>query len=147
MTTWIATRWENRMKKITIIILIGVLLTACGGRMSKKQSLDHTLYQYAKVMRWADFNTAMTFFSPDMEPANKPSNTDIERLKQFGVSSYVSSPILPGETENQIIQDVQIKFYNLHTKREKVVIDRQVWEYDDENKRWLLVSGLPRIVN
>lgn len=135
------------MKKITIIILVCVLLSACGGRMSKKQSLDHTLYQYAKVMRWADFNTAMTFFSPDMETVNKPSNTDIERLKQFGVSSYVASPILPGDNENRIIQDVQIKLYNVHTKREKVVIDRQTWEYDGDSKRWLLVSGLPKIVN
>ncbi len=135
------------MKKLIIIMTICALLSACGGRMSKKQSLDHTLFQYAKVMRWADFNTAMTFFSLDMDPANKPSSTDIERLKQFGVSSYVSSPILPGENENQINQDVQIKLYNIHTKREKVVIDRQTWEYDDETKRWLLISGLPRITN
>ncbi len=135
------------MKKITIIVLTCVLLSACGGKMSKKQSLDHTLYQYAKVMRWADFNTAMTFFSPDMEAENKPSNTDIERLKQFGVSSYVASPILPGDSDNRINQDVQIKLYNVHTKREKVVVDRQTWEYDGESKRWLLISGLPKIVN
>ncbi len=134
------------MKKVVIYLVICALLTACGGRMSKKQSLDHTLYQYAKVIRWADFNTALTFFSPDMEKANKPSNTDIERFKQFGVSSYVASPILPGETENQIVQDVQIKLYNKHTKREKVIVDRQIWEYNDDNKSWLLISGLPKIV-
>jgi len=68
-------------------------------------------------------------------------------LKQFGISSYVSSPILPGETDNQINQDVQIKLYNLHTKREKVIVDRQVWQYDDESKRWLLVSGLPKLTH
>lgn len=135
------------MKKIIIIIFICALLAACGGRMSKKQSLDHTLYQYAKVMRWADFNTAMTFFSPDIDAAHKPSATDIERLKQFGVSSYVSAPILPGNSDNQIIQDVQIKLYNIHTKREKVIVDTQIWEYDAESKRWLLMSGLPALVN
>ncbi len=133
------------MKKFILIVTVCALLSACGGRMSKKQSLDHTLYQYAKVMRWADYNTAMTFFSPDMDTANKPSSTDIERLKQFGVSSYVASPILPGETDNQINQNVQMKLYNIHTKREKVIIDEQLWEYDDETKRWLLTSGLPRI--
>ena len=135
------------MKKLILIIIICALLSACGGRMSKKQSLDHTLYQYAKVMRWADFNTAMTFFSQDIDSVHKPSSTDIERLKQFGVSSYVSSPILPGETDNQITQDVQMKLYNVHTKREKVIIDRQIWEYDGESKRWLLVSGLPKITH
>lgn len=133
------------MKKLILVIIVCTLLAACGGRMSKKQSLDHTLYQYAKVIRWADFNTAMTFFSPNMDAANKPSSTDIERLKQFAVSSYVASPILPGKTENQINQDVQIKLYNIHTKREKVIVDQQIWEYDDDNKIWLLISGLPQI--
>ena len=135
------------MKKLILIITVCALLSACGGRMSKKQSLDHTLYQYAKVMRWADFNTAMTFFSPDIDPTNKPSSIDIERLKQFGVSSYVSSPIMPGDTDNQISQDVQIKLYNVHTKREKVIVDRQVWQYNDESRRWLLVSGLPKLTH
>ena len=135
------------MKKLIIFIIICALVAGCKGRMTKKRALDHTLYQYAKVMRWADYNTAMTFFSPDMEDRFKPSSTDIERMKQFGVSSYVASPILPGAEEDQIIQDVQIKLYNIHTKREKVIIDRQVWEYDAETKRWLLISGLPDIVN
>jgi len=135
------------MKKLILIITICALLTACGGRMSKKQSLDHTLYQYAKVMRWADFNTAMTFFSPEIDAANKPSTIDIERLKQFAVSSYVSSPITPGKTDNQINQDVQIKLYNVHTKREKVVIDHQVWQYNDDAKNWLLISGLPKLTH
>lgn len=134
------------MKKILLIITICALLSACGaGRMSKKQSLDHTLFQYAKVMRWADFGTAMTFFSPEMDETTKPSSTDIERLKQFGVSSYVASPILPGETENQINQDVQMKLYNVHTKREKVIVDHQIWEYSDDSKRWLLISGFPEL--
>lgn len=135
------------MKKLILIITICALLSACGGRMSKKQSLDHTLYQYAKVMRWADFNTAMTFFSPEIDAANKPSTIDIERLKQFAVSSYVSSPIMPGETDNQINQDVQIKLYNLHTKREKIVVDHQVWQYNDDEKSWLLISGLPKLTH
>lgn len=135
------------MKKLILLITVCALLSACGGRMSKKQSLDHSLYQYAKVMRWADFNTAMTFFSPDIKDTDKPSSTDIERLKQFGVSSYMASPIMPGETDNQIKQDVQLKLYNIHTKREKVVIDRQVWTYDDELKRWLLLSGLPDLTH
>lgn len=135
------------MKKVTLAIIIFSLLASCGGRMSKKQSLDHTLYQYAKVMRWADYNAALTFFSPNMEDKFKPSSTDIERLKQFGISSYVSSPITPGDTENRINQNVQIKLYNKHTKREKVVIDQQTWEYDEETKTWTLISGLPKLVN
>lgn len=135
------------MKKSVIIILLCLLVVACGGRMSKKQSLDHTLYQYAKVMRWSDFNTAMSFFSPDIDKIHKPSRLEIDRLMQFNVSSYVASPIMPGKTDNSILQDVQIKLYNKHTKREKVVVDQQVWEYDEDMKKWWLTSGLPKLVN
>lgn len=135
------------MKKSVIIILLCLLVVACGGRMSKKQSLDHTLYQYAKVMRWSDFNTAMSFFSPDIDEINKPKRLDVDRINQFSVSSYVASPIMPGASDNAIIQNVQIKFYNKHTKREKVVVDEQVWEYDEELKKWWLTSGLPKLVN
>ncbi|MEZ5471081.1 MAG: hypothetical protein R3E90_04815 [Marinicella sp.] len=135
------------MKKHFIVIIICAMLFSCGGRMTKKKALDQTLYQYAKVIRWADYDTAMTFFSPDIDIAHKPSRLDIQRLKQFNVSSYVAAPILPGETENAIIQDVKLKLYNLHTKREREVIDRQVWEYDSETKRWLLTSGFPKLLH
>ena len=134
------------MKKLIVTVIICSLLVACGGRMTKKKSLDHTLYQYAKVMRWADYNTALTFFSPKIDNEHKPSVLEIERLKQFNVSSYNAAPIMPGVSENEIIQDVQIKLYNLHTKRERVVQDRQVWAYDSEAQNWWLTTGLPKIV-
>jgi len=135
------------MKKIIFVVIVLSLLISCGGRMSKKQSLDHTLFQYEKVMRWSQYDNAMTYFSPEIDEQHKPSNLDIERLKQFNISSYVASPILPGENDNEVLQDVQIKFYNIHTKREKVVVDHQVWVYDDEAKRWWLTSGLPQLVH
>jgi len=136
------------MKKIVVAAIVCSLLIACSNqRMSKKKALDYNLYQYAKVIRWADYNTALTFLSPHIDKAHNPSILEIERLKQFNVSSYVAAPIKPGFSENEIIQDVQIKLYNLHTKRERVVVDRQVWEYDDEAKTWWLTSGLPKIVS
>lgn len=130
-----------------MVIVICALLAACGGRMSKKQSLDHSLYQYAKVIRWGQFENALNFFDPKTPNEEMPKRLDVDRLKQFGVSSYVASPILPGANDNSIIQDVQIKMYNLHTKREKVVVDRQVWEYDEDTHKWWLTSGLPKITN
>lgn len=135
------------MKKLIIVLLLMSLLQACGGRMSKKRVLDNTLYQYAKVMRWADFDQAVAFISTDAEAKAIPTDLELKRLKQFGVSSYVPNPILPGPDENSIIQTVQLKLYNIHTKREKDVIDRQVWTYDEDKHRWFLTSGLPTLVH
>lgn len=127
------------------MLLILAVLQACGGRMGKKQNLDHTLYQYAKVMRWADYDQAANFINPKAEENVKPTELELNRFKQFGVSSYVPRPILPGPDENSVVQTVELKLYNIHTKREKVVVDRQLWRYDDEQKRWFLESGLPKI--
>jgi len=135
------------MKKLLIALVIMALLQACGGRMGKKQNLDHTLYQYAKVMRWADFDQAINFIDPEADEDIKPTELEINRFKQFGVSSYVPRPILPGPDENSIIQTVELKLYNIHTKREKAVVDRQIWRYDEDKKRWFLDSGLPKITH
>lgn len=135
------------MKKLLIALVIMALLQACGGRMGKKQNLDHTLYQYAKVMRWADFDQAVNFINPKVDDDIKPTELELNRLKQFGVSSYLPRPIMPGADENSIVQMVELKLYNIHTKREKVVVDRQVWSYDEDLKRWLLDSGLPKITH
>ncbi len=40
-------------------------------------------------------------------------------------------------------QTVEIKYYNLDSMIEKTLIDAQVWEYNREEKTWLLQNGLP----
>lgn len=128
-------------------MVVLLLFSGCGGRLSKKQALDQTLYQYAKTIRWGNYQAALGFLSPDIEKSKKPSRLDVERLKQFSVSSYVAAPILPGSEENEIIQDVELKLYNNHSKRERVVVDRQVWAYDEESGNWWLTSGLPKLTH
>lgn len=135
------------MKKIVCFLLVLLLFSGCGGRLSKKQALDQTLYKYAKMMRWGNYQAAFGFLSPDIDKSKKPSRLDIDRLSQFNISSYVAAPILPGEKDNEVIQDVELKLYNKHSKRERVVIDRQVWEYDEEQGNWWLTSGLPKLTH
>jgi len=133
------------MKKILYLMLALTVLSACGGP-SKKKSLDSSLFKYAGVVRWSNYNAAMDFLDPDIKPENLPSNLDIQRLQQFTVSSYLAAPITPGPDENSIMQNVEIKLYNNHTNREKIIVDRQIWRYDEEQKRWWLTTGLPRLV-
>ncbi len=133
------------MRNVIATVLLTALLSGCATNMSKKRLLDNTLYDYAKIIRWADFNSAASFLSPDIDDEHKPRRLDVQRLMQFSVSSYQEDPIVPGENENIVIQPVKIQFYNNHTKRERVIIDIQKWEYDEERKRWWLISGLPKI--
>lgn len=131
-------------KNIILFIIISLFLVSCGSGTSKKRSLDQTLYKYATVIRWANFDAAIGFLKPGVKEIF-PSEFEINHLKQFKVSRYSESPIRPGNTENTILQDVEIELYNVHNNKTKVIYDRQTWEYDDTLKRWLLISGIPKI--
>ncbi len=134
------------MKKIFFLSIVLVFsLSSCGSSKStKKRSLDDTLYKYAASIRWANYDAALRF----LDPKNKaivPTRFELEKLKQFKVSRYSASPITPGSSENEILQDVEIQLYNIHTNRTKTIYDHQAWQYNEELKRWLLTSGLPKL--
>lgn len=133
------------MKKTISLFVFILIIGGCSG-MSVKKRLDSTLFKYAGVIRWANYAAAMEFMSPDTEKKYLPSRLEIDRLQQFSVSSYIAAPIIPGADEYTIHQNVQIKFYNVHTKREKIIIDKQEWRYDEELKHWWLMTGLPKLV-
>jgi peptidoglycan hydrolase CwlO-like protein len=131
-------------KHLILFIILSLLLVSCGASTSKKRSLDQTLYKYATVIRWSNFDGAIGFLKPGMEDV-LPSDFELNHLKQFKVSRYSESPIRPGSEENIILQDVEIELYNIHNNKTKTIYDQQTWEYDEDYKRWLLTSGLPKI--
>lgn len=134
------------MKKILFISLILIAtLSSCGsGKSTKKRSLDDTLYKYASTIRWANFDASVRFLDPKNKES-QPSRFDLDKLKQFKVSRYSESPIVPGQTPNVILQDVEIQFYNIHNNRTKTIYDHQSWQYHEDLKRWFLTSGLPQL--
>lgn len=134
------------MKKLLFISFVLILtLSSCGsGKSTKKRSLDDTLYKYAATIRWANFEAALRFLDPKNK-AIQPTRFELEKLKQFKVSRYSESPIAPGASEDIILQDVEIQLYNIHNNRTKTIYDHQSWQYNEELKRWLLTSGLPKL--
>lgn len=132
------------MKKISFSILIlAIILTSCGGKSKKKRNLDETLFSYASMIRWGNYDGALNFLKPGDEDI-KPTSFELERLKQFKVSSYSESPIRPGAQENVVLQSVEIQLYNIHNNTTRIIRDSQSWEYDDEKMQWFLTSGIPK---
>ncbi|HOP22791.1 MAG TPA: hypothetical protein PLO83_07625 [Gammaproteobacteria bacterium] len=133
------------MKKTIIQFLILLLiLSSCGSESKKKRGLDSTLFKYAAVIRWSNFDAAVGFLKPG-DKNILPSGFDLERLKQFKVSSYQESPITPGHKENVIHQAVEIQLYNIHNNKTRTIIDNQIWEFDTEHEIWFLTSGIPEL--
>jgi len=133
------------MKKILLnIFIITILLASCGGTSNKKRNLDSTLFKYASLIRWSNFDAAVNYLKPGDEDI-KPSDFELQRLKQFKVSQYLESPITPGSDEYIILQSVEIQLYNIHTNKTKTIYDHQSWEYDDKLKQWFLTTGIPKL--
>ena len=129
----------------TIFILcLAALLTACP-KTKEEQDLSDTLLQYDTVIRWAQWDAAVDFVAPDYLEEHPVTRLDLDRLRLFRVTQYSVRSAIPTDNEEGkgLIQVVEIKMFNKNQARERVVIDEQVWKYDEEIERWQLHSGLP----
>jgi len=48
------------------------------------------------------------------------------------------------EDNFQATQTVEIKYFYKDRLKEKSIIDRQLWEFDEASDAWRLKTGLPR---
>ena len=129
----------------TILILgLATLLTACP-KTKEDKDLSDTLLQYDTVIRWAQWDAAVDFVAPDYLEEHPVSRLDLDRLRLFRVTQYSVRSAIPTDNEKgkSLIQVVEIKMFNKNQARERVVIDEQIWRYNEETERWQLHSGLP----
>jgi len=128
-----------------LFALLLTLLAGCAAVSKNEQNLlEDTLDTYSSVIRWSNFEEAVTFVDPATLKAHPVSKLDLERLNQVRVTSYNAQPAR-NTGEHEVRQVVEIGLVNVNTQSARSVIDRQTWRFDDKEKRWWLVSGLPDI--
>lgn len=134
------------MERTTAILVFAmvVLLSACGALDDKDKQRTETMDRYEAVVRWNQFDSLIDFMHPDWLAENPVTSLEVERLHQFRVSQYTVRQVLsvPGGGVDRL---VQLRMYNKHTAREKVVEYAESWRWDDERGRWMLHSGLPDV--
>ena len=125
-----------------VILLIAVLLLGCAAvtdqvRMKK---YDEATRAYGEAIVWGHFEAASLFLKDDGGTTPPP---DLQKLENFKVASYDVKNVKRSEDKAQITQIVEIKYY----KRSQMIVtsirDEQVWEYDSDQRSWLLKTGLP----
>ena len=129
----------------TILILgLAVLLTACP-KTKEDQDLSDTLLQYDTVIRWAQWDAAVDFVSPEYLEEHPVTRLDLDRLRLFRVTQYSVRSAIPTDNDEgkSLIQVVEIKMFNKNQARERIIIDEQIWKLNEETGRWQLHSGLP----
>ena len=122
-------------------LVVLVLLASCSqGR--RERGLDDDMRAYGSLIRWGDIEAAMQYIDPKVLEARPITGIDLERYKQVRIAGYRESGRVVNE-DGTATQLVEIEFINIHTQSTNSVIDRQRWRFDDQAKRWWLVSGLP----
>ena len=131
--------------RLSILTVALALLTGCAAAgKSDEKLLEETLESYAAIIRWGNFEQALSFVDPETLKAHPLSELDLQRYHQFQVTLYNDQParhVAP----DQVRQLVEIGIVNVNTQAARSVIDTQVWRYDAKGRRWWLMSGLPDI--
>ena len=129
------------LRTIIMFGLTGLLLGCPQGKEYK--DLSETLKQYETIVRWAQWDAAVNFISPEYQEENPITRLEMDRLRLFRVTQYVLRTTSPVDEGLGVRQTVEIHIFNKNQARERVIIDEQYWKYDEERERWLLHSGLP----
>jgi hypothetical protein len=122
------------------IVLFVALLLGCAS--VREDQLDATLRAYERGIRWSDFKMAFAL-------ANQPNAPvpDFERLQHVRVTSYDKIGALQMSADGmKVVQVVEIRFVNINRMADRVLTDRQVWEYAEAEQRWKLTSAFPSFI-
>jgi hypothetical protein len=128
-----------------ILALALAALAGCAAvSKGEERLLEETLESYAAVIRWGNFEEAVSFVDPETMKAHPISSVDLQRYHQVQVTAYNEQP-MRHIGEHDVQQLVEVGLVNVNTQSARSIIDKQVWHFDVKEKRWWLMSGLPDI--
>ena len=132
----------NTILRSVFFVGLAVLLSGCP-QTKEEKGLTETLQQYETIIRWAQWDAAADFVSPEYLLNNPITRLDLDRLRLFKVTQYIVRSSAPVDGGLGLIQVVEVRMFNKNQARERTIIDEQYWKYNPETQRWLLHSGLP----
>ena len=132
----------NTILRPIFMLGLAVLLTGCP-QTKEEKGLSDTLQQYETIIRWAQWDAATDFVSPEYLAENPISRLDLDRLRLFKVTQYLVRSAVPVEEGKGLLQTVEVRMFNKNQARERSIIDNQVWRFNEVTERWQLHSGLP----
>ena len=135
----------NRLARLAVLVTAALVLAACIPS-KKEKDLDSRLLQYEQMIRWSQWDGAATFLSPEYLEENPITNLDMERLRLFRVTNYTIRSASPLGDGSEFAQVVEIRMFNRNQATEKVVIDQQLWRWEEDSEVWMLHSGLPNVL-
>jgi hypothetical protein len=125
----------------TVYVLV-LLIVGCAGIETRKQMtlFDETSRAYGRAIRWGEYEEAFAFKRLAGQDDNLP---DFAEYRQIRVTSYKIKKTRISEDFSKVLQIVDVQYYRMSNVTVKNFIDRQKWEYNEEENRWYLTSEFP----
>lgn len=122
-----------------LIFLVSPWLIMCASfsERGKLDSFEQTSKHYRLAMLMSAFERAKYLSASDFPK-------DPAELNNFHVVSYHLKNIKFSNDKSKAHQTVEIEYYRVDSMRQKVIRDKQEWNYKPESKKWVLTSGLPQ---
>jgi len=125
------------------VVVAGLILTGCLALSpeNKMRRLDSSIEKYSKLVRWGEYERAIVFIEPSQQQA---AYSEIKSFKDIRVTSYELKQQTLAKDENSADVVMQFTYYHEFSGRERVYVDRQHWEWHDNESNWRLRGTLPR---
>jgi hypothetical protein len=138
---------EGEMGKLNLsAICLVLLICGCSGLQlqtdrEKMNLYDKTTKAYDLAVRWGEWEDALAFLKRSGQDDALP---DLEDYRQVRVTAVkVKNTIIDKQSLSIAQRVVDIQYYRMSNVTVKNLQNRQVWEYNEEEDRWYLISGLP----
>lgn len=122
---------------VFMLLIVGCASMKTGEKMSQ---FDETSRAYIRAIRWGEYEAAYAFKKLTDRQEAFP---DFEDYRNVKVTNYKVKQTIISEDKSKIIQIVDFQYYRMKDVTVKTLIDRQKWEYDEEQQKWFLQSNLP----
>lgn len=125
-----------------LLFFIIFVLAGCPATGIEKERSE-AFKQYETIIRWSEWDAAADFISPEYQLEHPITRLELDRLRLFRVTAYTLRSTGVYDEGMTARQTVEIKMFNKHQSVERVIIDEQEWQYNEDAQRWMLHSGLP----
>jgi hypothetical protein len=126
-----------------LLLIAGLVLglAACVTSGARQDELTITVRSYENTIRWGRIPAAYDFLRPDIVgTAEIPKGLD--EIKVTGYDRLTG--LIPTDEERQRFRtSAVIRYVHIDRQVERSVTDQQVWEWDDEAKRWWRANPIP----
>jgi hypothetical protein len=129
---------QTRLLPIVGLVLA---LSACVTSGAREDELTITVRAYESTIRWGKIAAAYDFLLPDIA-ATAEIPKGLDEIKVTGYDR-LTGLIPTDEDRKRFRTSASIRYVHIDRQVERSITDQQVWEWDDDAKRWWRANPVP----